>query len=126
VIGNEAGKASALKMCFAAKSKGTTALLCAVLAAAEKLDVRQELEMQWTHYDPEFIAQTQQSISAATAKAWRFSGEMEEIAATFIAAGIPGDFHQGAREIYQRLACFKDTPETPALAEVLNILLQQG
>ncbi|MGH8246850.1 MAG: hypothetical protein ACREUU_10505, partial [Gammaproteobacteria bacterium] len=32
VLGMTIGKASALKMCFAAYSKGTTALLCAILA----------------------------------------------------------------------------------------------
>src|SRR6185436_14581844 len=42
VIGEAIGKASALKMCFAAYTKGTTALLCAVLGAAEALDVRRE------------------------------------------------------------------------------------
>src|SRR5580765_4690600 len=48
VIGEGVGKASSLKMCFAAYTKGTTALLCAVLATAEALDVRAELEQQWS------------------------------------------------------------------------------
>lgn len=47
VIGNEIGKASALKMCYAAYSKGTTALLSAILATAESLNVREELYQQW-------------------------------------------------------------------------------
>lgn len=43
IIGESIGKASALKMCYAAYTKGTTALLCAILAAAEELGVRKEL-----------------------------------------------------------------------------------
>ena len=35
-----------------------------------------------------------------TAKAWRFEGEMREIAATFHEAGMPQEFHEAAAEIY--------------------------
>src|SRR5436190_15529567 len=48
IIGEQIGKASALKMCYAAYTKGTTALLCAILAAAEGLEVRADLEHQWS------------------------------------------------------------------------------
>ena len=48
VIGTEPGKASALKMCFAAQSKGSTALLCAVLGAAQQMGVLEDLKRQWT------------------------------------------------------------------------------
>ena len=52
MIGAEVGKASALKMCFAAYTKGATALLSASLAAAEGLGVRADLERQWSRGDP--------------------------------------------------------------------------
>ena len=57
VIGDEIGKASALKMCYAAYSKGTTALLSAVLATAESLGVREELSQQWDQDDEGFSEQ---------------------------------------------------------------------
>jgi len=76
IIGNEIGKASALKMCYAANTKGTTALLCAIVAAAEKMGVRKELEKQWSRHGSEFAQNTLERISRVTAKAWRFSGEM--------------------------------------------------
>jgi 3-hydroxyisobutyrate dehydrogenase-like beta-hydroxyacid dehydrogenase len=44
IIGNEIGKASALKMCYAAYTKGTTALLAAILAVAESLNTRGTLQ----------------------------------------------------------------------------------
>jgi 3-hydroxyisobutyrate dehydrogenase-like beta-hydroxyacid dehydrogenase len=123
VISPQIGQASALKMCFAAYTKGTTALLSAILATAEKLNVRAELENQWSRGGSDFAVQTQNRVRRVTAKAWRFAGEMEEIAATFEAAGLPGGFHLAAHEVYQRMAQFKDAPEVPELAEVLQSLL---
>lgn len=46
IMGVEIGKASALKMCYAAYTKGTTALLAAVLGTAVSLGVRTELAQQ--------------------------------------------------------------------------------
>jgi 3-hydroxyisobutyrate dehydrogenase-like beta-hydroxyacid dehydrogenase len=125
VIGPDIGKASALKMCYAAYSKGTTALLSAILATAEKLNVRAELENEWSRDGSDFAAQAQNQVRRVTAKAWRFAGEMEEIAATFAVAGLPDGFHLAAHDIYQRMAHFKDAPAVPELAEVLLSLASQ-
>jgi 3-hydroxyisobutyrate dehydrogenase-like beta-hydroxyacid dehydrogenase len=124
VMGEQIGDASALKMCYAAYTKGTTALLCAILSVAEELGVRESLTRQWADEDPDFASQTTQRVRRVTAKAWRFAGEMEEIVATFAAAGMPGGFHQAAAEIYQRLAQFQGQSEMPDLAEVLAALAQ--
>ncbi len=123
IIGNEIGKASALKMCYAANTKGTTALLCAIVAAAEEMGVRDELEKQWSRHGSEFARNTLARISRVTAKAWRFSGEMEEIASTLEAAGLPGDFHLAASDIYQRIAKFKGADQIPPVEDVLDALL---
>ena len=124
VIGAEIGKASALKMCFAANTKGATALLSAVAAAAERLGVRADLERQWSRGNANAAAQNQQRIQQVTEKAWRFAGEMDEIAATFAEAGLPDGFHRAAGEIYQRMADFKDASELPEYKAVLAALLQ--
>jgi len=126
VIGDEIGKASALKMCYAAYSKGSTALLCAVVAAAEQLGVREDLNRQWAHDDPRSPDQNAGRVRRVTAKAWRFAGEMDEIAATFRSAGLPGEFHAAAATLYRRLAGFKDAAATPSLEEVLAALLQEN
>ncbi len=126
IIGDVIGKASALKMCFAAYTKGSTALLCAIMAASEGLGVRQELERQWSADGSNFAEQTRERVRRVTAKAWRFSGEMEEIAATFSGVGLPGDFHQAAAEIYARMANFKDQPATPEFDAVLAALLHRS
>jgi 3-hydroxyisobutyrate dehydrogenase-like beta-hydroxyacid dehydrogenase len=123
VIGNEIGKASALKMCYAAYTKGTTALLSAILATAESLNVREELYQQWEMDEQGFTEEVNRRVRRVTAKAWRFEGEMKEIAATLRQAGVPDGFHQSAAEIYQRMADFKDATETPPLHDVLTALL---
>jgi len=124
VLGPAIGKASALKMCYAAYTKGTTALLCAIVATAERLDVREELYGQWAHDDSKFPDQVTKRVREVTSKAWRWSGEMEEISRTFREAGLPGDFHAAARKIYNRLAEFKDAETTPSLEDVLEALVQ--
>jgi 3-hydroxyisobutyrate dehydrogenase-like beta-hydroxyacid dehydrogenase len=123
VVGADVGKASALKMCYAAYTKGTTALLCAILATAEVLGVRGELQTQWSRDWTNFGEQAGERVRNATAKAWRFAGEMAEIAATFREAGLPGEFHAAAEMIYRRLAGFKDAASTPSLEEVLKTLI---
>jgi len=124
VIGKNVGKASAMKMCYAAYTKGTTALLGAILATAESLNVRGELETQWSKDWENFGEQAKQRVQRVTAKAWRFVGEMKEISATFREVGVPGEFHAAAETIYQRIAHFKDAPVLPPIEEVLEAMIQ--
>jgi 3-hydroxyisobutyrate dehydrogenase-like beta-hydroxyacid dehydrogenase len=122
VLGPSLGTASALKMTYAAYSKGTTALLCAVLAAADALNVREALQAHWARDGSGLDQQAAKRVQGVTAKAWRFTGEMAEIAATFAAAGLPGEFHAAAAEVYGRMAQFKDAAVLPELDEILRSL----
>ncbi len=126
IIGAEIGKASALKMCFAANSKGATALLSTVFAAAQQLGVREDLERQWSRGNANAAAQNQQRVRQVTEKAWRFAGEMDEIADTFAEAGLPDGFHRAAGEIYRRMGSFKDAPDLPDLLAVLTALVNES
>lgn len=123
VIGGQIGQASALKMAFAAGTKGATALVTAILGVAESLGVREDLEREWALRDPESVRQKQNQARNVTAKAWRFAGEMQEIAATFESAGIPPGFFVAAHELYERLAIFKDADDVPELEDVLGALV---
>ena len=124
IIGDEIGKASAIKMCYAAYTKGTTALLTAIQALAEVNGVRTELSMQWERDESGFSQQAERRARRVTAKAWRFAGEMDEIASTFKFAGLPDGFHAAAGEVYRRLAHFKGAEEYPNLDAVLSALLE--
>src|SRR5262245_22616651 len=124
ILGTEIGKASALKMCYAANAKGTVALLAAILATAESLGVREALFDRWRSEDAALPEQVLKRIQANAPKAWRFVGEMGEISRTFSAAGSTGEFHLGAADIYERLAQFKDSKTAPTLEELLDALCE--
>ena len=120
ILGPEPGQASALKMCYAAWNKGKTALFTAVLAAAQSMEVREALKEQWELSEPGFAEAAERRMCQVARKAWRFTGEMQEIASTLEQCNLPGDFFTGAAEIYQRQSCFKNTPEPPTLPELLD------
>ena len=125
VLSERIGDASALKMCFAGLTKGHGALQSAVLAAAEGEGLRAALERQWQRRDETMPQQAEQRARNLTAKAWRFAGEMDEIADFFAEQGLPDGFHRAAAAVYRRLAHFKDESKTPALSLVLAALLQE-
>ena len=66
------------------------------------------------------VVKDSEAVMAASRKAWRWIGEMDEIAGSFEAAGLPGGFHFAAAEIYGRLEGFKEAPEPPVMADILN------
>jgi 3-hydroxyisobutyrate dehydrogenase-like beta-hydroxyacid dehydrogenase len=101
------GAASALKMCYAAWTKGSAALLLAVAALARGEGVDAALEQEWQLSQPGLATQLENTLQSSAAKAWRFSGEMEEIAATFRSGEMPDGFHLAAAEIYRRMAGLK-------------------
>lgn len=125
VLGDEIGQASGLKMCFAANSKGTAALHSAILGAAQAMGVREALEKQWETYTPGFTEKSQSRIKQVARKAWRFSGEMKEIAATMEATGMPPAFFLAAAEMYERQASFKDADQEPGIDAILAMIARQ-
>lgn len=95
------GDASAVKMAYAAWSKGTAALLLSIREVARHFGVEDELVAEWTRSVPELVGRLARAERSAAAKGWRWVGEMEEIAATFAAAGQPEGFHRAAAEVYR-------------------------
>ena len=122
VLGERPGAAKALKMCYAAYTKGSSALLLAIRALAEAEGVTDALLAEWSRSQPGLAERSERSAQAVSPKAWRFAGEMLEIAATFEAAGLPGGFHAAAAAVYERLADLK-TAEDPQIADVVQRLL---
>jgi 3-hydroxyisobutyrate dehydrogenase-like beta-hydroxyacid dehydrogenase len=115
------GAASALKVCYAAWNKGATALLAGIRALAEQEGVDAALLAEWKISMPD-IPKRSETVTVSARKAWRWIAEMEEIAASFEAAGLPAGFHLAAADIYRRLAGFKDAATPPSLAEVTAAL----
>ena len=126
VIEGPVGAASALKMGYAAYTKGTSALTASILAMVTHNGVRDALLREWGLSHPGLTERAFSDVRRNALKAWRFVGEMDEIAATFIDAGLPGGFHEAAAELYRRLASHADEPEPPAAEDLLLELLNRG
>lgn len=108
VIDGGVGAASAVKMMFAGWGKHNAALMVAINAVAEAYGVTDTIRDEWAISRPDFVSQSEAAARRTGPKAWRFEGEMHEIAATFEAVGLPPEFHRGAAEIFRRMAPFKD------------------
>ena len=123
VIAGDPGAASALKMTYAAWTKGSDALILAIRALAAREGVDEALLGEWAQSHPNLGPKSERAASVAAPKGWRYVGEMEEIAASFEAAGLPTGFHEAAADLYRRLAPFKDrTDPGPEVKEVLDAL----
>ena len=85
--------------------------------------MRGVLEREWQLSQPALAESVESRVRSNTAKAWRFKGEMDQIAATFAGAGLPAEFHEAAGEVYRRLAPLKDVDQPPPLDQVLAVLL---
>jgi 3-hydroxyisobutyrate dehydrogenase-like beta-hydroxyacid dehydrogenase len=101
VLSGPVGTASAMKMVYAAWSKGSAALLLAVRATAHAEGVEGALAEEWARSIPGLEERWQRAVRSANKKGWRWVGEMEEIAATFAAAGQPDGFHRAAAEVFR-------------------------
>jgi 3-hydroxyisobutyrate dehydrogenase-like beta-hydroxyacid dehydrogenase len=119
VLEGEPGAASALKVCYAAYTKGTTALLLAIRSLAHVEGVEDALLAEWAISQPDLVTRSDAGPRGSARKAWRFAGEMDEIADAFAAAGLPDGFHRGAADLYRRLDRFKDAPAPPSLADLV-------
>jgi 3-hydroxyisobutyrate dehydrogenase-like beta-hydroxyacid dehydrogenase len=104
VVSDEPGAASALKMSYASWTKGSAALLLATRALARVEGVEEALLEEWRLSLPELADRSAAAARSARRKGWRWVGEMDEIASSYAAAGLPDGFHRAAAEIYRRAA----------------------
>jgi len=128
VIGGGIGAASAVKMAYAAWTKGTAALILAIRALARAEGVEETLLREWEQSQPTLAGRSGSAARSAAGKGWRWVAEMEEIAATMAAAGLPSGFHQAAAAIYTRVPHHPtDSAPTnePSLKTVIDALLAE-
>ena len=102
-LGNDIGRASGIKMCYAALTKGTSTLQVALLTVAESLGLSAELHDELAYSQKGALDSMKSGISKLPPNAHRWIGEMEEIATTFAAEGVTPHFHLGAAAIYRLL-----------------------
>ena len=127
VVGDAIGLASAVKMCTASVYKGRVALLTQALRTAHRYGVVEHVldDLAGTGLaDP---ARTGATLGRASAKAWRYVAEMEEIATTQATAGLTPELFQSLAAVYAELAtrAVADAPEAVADEVALDDVLQR-
>ena len=100
-MGDEIGAASALKMCYAALTKGFTALATELLVAAELQGVADELAAEIGASQSAQGEVMGRGIPRMPSVAHRWIGEMEEIAKTFAELGLTPRIMEGAADVYR-------------------------
>lgn len=108
VLGDEVGAASAVKVAYAAWTKGSAALLLAVRAFARAEGVDGALLDEWARSQPNLEARSSAFARTNARKAWRFVTEMDEGADAFATAGVPEGFARAAARTYERLCAYRD------------------
>ena len=102
VLDGDVGQASGLKMCYAAMTKGVQALGAELLVAARLLGVEDTLLAEQSEGGD--VANVRRFVERALPtmppKAYRWIGEMEEIARCFEDLGLPGRLMLGAADVY--------------------------
>jgi 3-hydroxyisobutyrate dehydrogenase-like beta-hydroxyacid dehydrogenase len=120
IAAGPATAASAVKLAYAAWTKGTAAMLLAARALAAANGVEDTLLAEWALSQPHLAAQSARAAEAGVTKGWRWIAEMEEIAHAMAEAGLPDGFHQAAAEIFRRCP---HAPDARADDDVLSKVL---
>jgi 3-hydroxyisobutyrate dehydrogenase-like beta-hydroxyacid dehydrogenase len=131
VIGEEIGLASALKMCYGALTKGSSALYIELLTAARALGVDEALAREFEGSQAAML-QRMQGLPGVSMKSRRWVGEMEEIDKCFEGVGLAPSMFAGAAEVYRLLGSTsladrtpEDTDPLPLLEEMIGVLVEQ-
>ena len=133
LVSERVGDASAVKMCYAALTKGTAALMTQLQVAAARHGVTATLQEEFAASQPEQLAWMRQWVRTSVPKAFRWVGEMEEIAKTFAAAGVTPKGFEGAAATWRAVAAtdlgqmkVEEWSEAdPSFEEVVQSLAQQ-
>ncbi|HRD78690.1 MAG TPA: DUF1932 domain-containing protein [Hyphomicrobiaceae bacterium] len=97
------GAASALKMSYAAVTKGLTALGTASLIAASEAGVAEELRRELEESQPAVLAFLTRGVPDMCPKAYRWVNEMEEVG-TYTGRPAGNQIYKGIAALYQGIA----------------------
>ncbi|MEO7021515.1 MAG: DUF1932 domain-containing protein [Ktedonobacteraceae bacterium] len=99
VLGLQSGQASGLKMCYASLTKGLTALATEALVAGRVIGVQEALTSELQELP--LFQMISRAVPGMPPKAYRWVGEMQEIAQTFADLGLPPQMPEGAASLYR-------------------------
>ena len=129
VLGDAVGLASAIKMCYAALTKGLAALCTELLTAAQALGVSEALTNEFQMSQGALYEYMERGLPRMPPRSRRWIGEMEEISQTFAAVGLTPKMLAGAADMYRFVGAThladrtpEDLEPPPGLAEMVSIL----
>jgi 3-hydroxyisobutyrate dehydrogenase-like beta-hydroxyacid dehydrogenase len=111
-VGDEIIKASAVKMCYAALTKGTMTLQASVLVAAELLGISDEVQDEFKESQGFHWEAMNKRVSTFACDAGRWAGEMDQISDTFGSTGMTPYLHRGAADVFRLLDASPISVET--------------
>ena len=111
--GTEVGQASGIKMCYAAMTKGSSALYSELLMAAEMMGLSDFVKAEFQSSQPAVLQRMERGLPGVPAKARRWVSEMEEIKDTFEHLGLTPHLFQGVADMYRMIGSTSMGDETP-------------
>lgn len=112
-LGDDIGEASAMKMAFAAITKGFTAVATASLITAHHYGVSDAVLDELSSFQPQLFERAEFFVPQMPPKARRWVGEMEEIADTYDSIGLTPDLFRAIADIYRMVGTTDLASETP-------------
>ena len=130
-LGPQLGRASGIKMCYAAMTQRTTALHAELLIAAEKMGLTKEVMAEFAGSQPAVITRMEGWMPTMPAKSRRWVSEMEEIERTFSDLGMTPNIFKGVADMYRMIGATPlgdENPETRDkdrdLAETIRLIAE--
>ncbi len=114
-LDGEVGQASGIKMCYAAMTKGTSALYSQLLMAAELMGLTEPLLAEFQSGQQAVLQRMERGIPTVPPRARRWVSEMEEIRDTFEHLGMTPQLFEGVAEMYRLIGSTplgEEFPET--------------
>ncbi len=112
-VGEEIGQASGIKMCYAAMTKGSSALYAQLLLAAELMGLSEHVKDEFHHSQPAVMQRMERGLPGIPAKSRRWVSEMQEIEATFSHLGLTHHLFRGVTDMYRLIGGTPLGEETP-------------
>ena len=112
-VGPDIGQASGIKMCYAAMTKGSSALYAQLLLAAELMGLSSDVKEEFRNSQAAVMQRMERGLPGLPARSRRWVSEMQEIEATFAHLGLTHHLFRGVADMYRLIGGTPLGEETP-------------
>jgi putative dehydrogenase len=120
VLSSDLGDASALKMSYAGMTKGFQALASSMVLAARRSGATSALVSEMMTSQPQLYGWLKKQLPVMYDKAYRWDGEMHEVAKFLLPQQAASDMLSGAAEVFQLIAADQSTGAESEIIATLN------